>query len=97
VPAAQPRAVPPAAAAGDDCEVGKAGRKACKNCTCGRAEAEAAGIKVQLTPDMLQNPGAGSCGNVSALGRGLGGWGPRGPAGLRVLTAKPRSRLEARR
>lgn len=42
------RAAPPAAA-GDDCEVGKAGRKACKNCTCGRADAEAAGVKVALT------------------------------------------------
>jgi hypothetical protein len=54
-----------AAISADDCEVGKAGRKACKDCTCGRAEAEAAGIKVQLTQEMLQNPGAGSCGNVS--------------------------------
>ncbi|GBF96862.1 anamorsin [Raphidocelis subcapitata] len=53
-----------AAAAGDDCEVGAA-RKACKNCSCGRAEAEAAGVKVQLTDEMLQNPGVGSCGNCS--------------------------------
>lgn len=54
------------APAGDDCEVGKAGRKACKDCTCGRAEAEAAGVKVQLTEEMLQNPGVGSsCGNCS--------------------------------
>lgn len=59
------RPAPAAAAGGDDCEVGVAGRKACKNCTCGRAEAEAAGVKVQLTEDMLQNPGAGSCGNCS--------------------------------
>ncbi|KIY96140.1 hypothetical protein MNEG_11822 [Monoraphidium neglectum] len=56
---------PAPAISADDCEVGKAGRKACKDCTCGRAEAEAAGIKVQLTQEMLQNPGAGSCGNCS--------------------------------
>lgn len=55
------------AVAADDCEVGATGRKACKDCTCGRAEAEAAGVKVQLTDDMIQNPGVGSsCGNVSA-------------------------------
>lgn len=50
----------------DDCEVGAGGaRKACKNCTCGRAEAEARGEKVTLTQDMLDNPQS-SCGNVSA-------------------------------
>ncbi|XP_059303384.1 anamorsin homolog isoform X2 [Lycium ferocissimum] len=47
---------------GDDCEVGKT-RKACKNCTCGRAEAE---TKVQLGPtaEQLDNPqsACGSCG-----------------------------------
>ncbi len=44
-----------------DCEVG-AGKKACKNCTCGRAEAEAAPVK--LTQEMLDNPvtNCGSCG-----------------------------------
>jgi hypothetical protein len=31
-----------------DCDVG-AGKKACKNCSCGRADAEAAGAKVELT------------------------------------------------
>nr|XP_016469389.1 PREDICTED: anamorsin homolog [Nicotiana tabacum] len=45
-----------------DCEVGKT-RKACKNCTCGRAEAE---TKVQLGPtaEQLNNPqsACGSCG-----------------------------------
>ncbi|CAN4086704.1 unnamed protein product [Withania somnifera] len=45
-----------------DCEVGKT-RKACKNCTCGRAEAE---TKVQLGPttEQLDNPqsACGSCG-----------------------------------
>lgn len=49
----------------DDCEVGAGGaRKACKNCSCGRAEAEAKGEKVQLTKEMLENPQS-SCGNVS--------------------------------
>lgn len=49
----------------DDCEVGAGGaRKACKNCTCGRADAEAKGEKVQLTKEMLENPQS-SCGNVS--------------------------------
>uniref|UniRef100_A0A7S0VEI6 Anamorsin homolog n=1 Tax=Polytomella parva TaxID=51329 RepID=A0A7S0VEI6_9CHLO len=48
----------------DDCEVGRAGKKACKNCTCGRAEEEAAGKPVVLTQEMLDNPqsGCGSCG-----------------------------------
>eukprot|EP00195_Chlamydomonas_chlamydogama_P011086 CAMPEP_0202891282 /NCGR_PEP_ID=MMETSP1392-20130828/1381_1 /ASSEMBLY_ACC=CAM_ASM_000868 /TAXON_ID=225041 /ORGANISM="Chlamydomonas chlamydogama, Strain SAG 11-48b" /LENGTH=268 /DNA_ID=CAMNT_0049574985 /DNA_START=29 /DNA_END=835 /DNA_ORIENTATION=+ len=44
----------------DDCEVGASGRKACKNCSCGRAEAEQEGVK--LTQDMLDNP-ASACGN----------------------------------
>lgn len=52
---------PDPAAAEDDCEVGAAGRKACKNCNCGRAEG-----KIELTEDMLDNPqnmsgGCGSC------------------------------------
>jgi hypothetical protein len=52
----------------DDCEVGAGGaRKACKNCSCGRAEAEAKGEKVQLTAEMLENPQS-SCGNVSRPG-----------------------------
>ncbi|KXZ48225.1 hypothetical protein GPECTOR_29g13 [Gonium pectorale] len=50
------------AAKPDDCEVGTTGRKACKNCTCGRADAEAAGTGVKLTPDMLENP-TSACGN----------------------------------
>ncbi|KAK9808036.1 hypothetical protein WJX73_007288 [Symbiochloris irregularis] len=39
-------------------------KKACANCSCGRAEAEAAGVKADLTPDMLDNPqsACGSCG-----------------------------------
>lgn len=47
----------------DDCEVGKAGRKACKNCTCGRAEKEESG-KMSLTTEELNNPqsACGSCG-----------------------------------
>lgn len=55
---------PSVPAAADDCEVGASGRKACKNCSCGRAEAEAAGVKVELTQEMLDNPqsACGSCG-----------------------------------
>jgi len=48
----------------DDCEVGAKGKKACKNCTCGRAEQE--NSQPKLTLDMLENPGVnsscGSCG-----------------------------------
>mmetsp|Transcript_6258 Transcript_6258/g.11945 ORF Transcript_6258/g.11945 Transcript_6258/m.11945 type:complete len:277 (-) Transcript_6258:401-1231(-) len=47
----------------DDCEVGAGGqKKACKNCTCGRAEG-----KMELTQDMLDNPKEGGCGSC-ALG-----------------------------
>jgi hypothetical protein len=51
----------------DDCGVGS-GRKACKNCTCGRAEMEEsdtkATVKAVLTSDLLDNPqsACGSCG-----------------------------------
>lgn len=57
----QVRPVP--AAGGDDCEVGASGRKACENCSCGRAEAEAAGQTTKLTQEMLDNPqtNCGSC------------------------------------
>lgn len=46
-----------------DCEVGST-RKACKNCTCGRAEAEEKVEKLGLTMDQLNNPqsACGSCG-----------------------------------
>ncbi|PON50233.1 Anamorsin [Parasponia andersonii] len=44
-----------------DCEVG-ATRKACKNCTCGRAEAEEKVEKLGLTDDLLNNPQS-ACGN----------------------------------
>lgn len=55
----------PAVSKQDDCEIGAGGaRKACKNCSCGRAEAEAKGEKVQLTAEMLENPQS-SCGNCS--------------------------------
>ena len=43
-----------------------ASKKACANCSCGRAEAEAAGVKAALTPDMLENPQS-ACGSVRAL------------------------------
>ncbi|WCJ26038.1 hypothetical protein M5689_007887 [Euphorbia peplus] len=45
-----------------DCEVGST-RKACKNCTCGRAEEEEK-VKLGLTMDQLTNPqsACGSCG-----------------------------------
>jgi len=46
-----------------DCEVG-ATRKACKNCSCGRAEAEAKVEKLELTAEQINNPqsACGSCG-----------------------------------
>ncbi|KAI4385818.1 hypothetical protein MLD38_003811 [Melastoma candidum] len=44
-----------------DCEVGKT-RKACKNCTCGRAEAEEKVEMLGLTMDQLDNPQS-ACGN----------------------------------
>eukprot|EP00246_Nothoceros_aenigmaticus_P008269 TRINITY_DN2282_c0_g1_i1.p1 TRINITY_DN2282_c0_g1~~TRINITY_DN2282_c0_g1_i1.p1 ORF type:complete len:340 (+),score=69.97 TRINITY_DN2282_c0_g1_i1:218-1237(+) len=48
----------------DDCEVGKAGKKACKNCTCGRAETEAGEEFSKPTVAQLNNPksACGSCG-----------------------------------
>lgn len=47
----------------DDCEVGKSGKKACKNCSCGRAEMESSG-KLSLKAEELSNPqsACGSCG-----------------------------------
>ncbi|RWR90440.1 anamorsin [Cinnamomum micranthum f. kanehirae] len=46
-----------------DCEVDST-RKACKNCTCGRAEAEEKVQKLELTAELLNNPqsACGSCG-----------------------------------
>ncbi|KMT02654.1 hypothetical protein BVRB_9g203310 [Beta vulgaris subsp. vulgaris] len=46
-----------------DCEVGST-RKACKNCSCGRAEEEQKVEKLGLTMDQLDNPqsACGSCG-----------------------------------
>jgi len=48
-----------------DCEVGAA-KKACKNCTCGRAEAEAEEKvgKLELTAEQINNPQS-ACGSVS--------------------------------
>ena len=51
-------------AVAEDCSVG-ASKKACANCSCGRAEAEAAGAKAALTPEMLDNPQS-ACGSVRA-------------------------------
>ena len=42
----------------------KATKKACKDCTCGRAEGQME--KVELTPELLENPQSG-CGSVSVL------------------------------
>lgn len=50
---------------GGDCEVGST-RKACKNCTCGRAEAEEKVEKLGVTLDQLNNPQS-ACGNVRSL------------------------------
>ncbi|KAK9115599.1 hypothetical protein Sjap_014546 [Stephania japonica] len=44
-----------------DCEIGST-RKACKNCTCGRAEEEEKVVKLGLTTDQLNNPQS-ACGN----------------------------------
>ncbi|TYG45039.1 hypothetical protein ES288_D11G143400v1 [Gossypium darwinii] len=44
-----------------DCEVGST-RKACKNCTCGRAEQEEKVKKLELSADQLNNPQS-ACGN----------------------------------
>ncbi|XP_076925813.1 anamorsin homolog [Bidens hawaiensis] len=44
-----------------DCEVGST-RKACKNCTCGRAEEEEKVQKLGVTMDQLENPKS-ACGN----------------------------------
>ena len=52
----------PLCAAVGDCSTG-ATKKACANCTCGRAEEEAMGITASLTADMLDNPQS-ACGSV---------------------------------
>lgn len=54
---------PPLAVPAEDCGAGAA-KKACKNCTCGRAEMEVATESEKLTIDQLSNPqsACGSCG-----------------------------------
>jgi len=46
-----------------DCEIGST-RKACKNCSCGRAEEEEKILKLGLTAEQIKNPqsACGSCG-----------------------------------
>lgn len=44
----------------------KAARKACKNCTCGRAEAEQKVEKLELTAEQIDNPQS-ACGSVSGI------------------------------
>lgn len=46
--------------------MGAAGRKACKNCSCGRAEAGPDAKPAKLTKEMLENPTSG-CGSVSGV------------------------------
>lgn len=48
-----------------------AAKKACKNCTCGRAEAEEKVGKLELTAEQINNPQS-ACGSVS-IGIGLSG------------------------
>lgn len=54
----------PVAPTGNDRSQAKPVRKACKDCSCGRADAEAQGVSVKLTQEMLDNPqsACGSCG-----------------------------------
>lgn len=51
----------------DDCEFG-ATKKACKDCTCGRAEEGEEAPKQKLTIEMIENPGVDSSCGSCALG-----------------------------
>jgi hypothetical protein len=64
--------------------VGAAGRKACANCTCGRAEGE--DKPAQLTREMLDNPTSG-CGSVSGICCRRGRLAPGPAAMLRCCAA----------